>query len=195
MSDQFVEEAKARMGAIERLLKGLPGIRGYVDKELRRDADNRLREMIAGQLEEQKQSLLHVQRMLLEGKGLLWMDNVDQAVQKLQILADRVKTASYGYAGLFDPVRIGEDALNALHCFDAALVERVVDVKMGVDALRQAVEANGDIGAAVRKLTDLLAVLNTLYNKRHEAVLTPGLLEQPGYSPSDDPHGLQTPEG
>ena len=25
MSDQFVEEAKARMGAIERLLKGLPG--------------------------------------------------------------------------------------------------------------------------------------------------------------------------
>ena len=83
MSDQFVEEAKARMGAIERLLKGLPGIRGYVDKELRRDADNRLREMIAGQLEEQKQSLLHVQRMLLEGKGLLWMDNVDQAVQKL----------------------------------------------------------------------------------------------------------------
>ena len=95
MSDQYVNAAKERMGAIERLLKGLPGIRGYVDKELRRDADKRLREMIAGQLEDVKQSLYQVQRQFLEGKGLMWMDNVDNSIQKLQILIDRIKTASY----------------------------------------------------------------------------------------------------
>jgi hypothetical protein len=60
MSDQFVDAAKERMGAIERLLKGLPGIRGYVDKEMRRDADKRLRELIAQELEVQKQALLEV---------------------------------------------------------------------------------------------------------------------------------------
>ena len=54
MTERFVEQAQANMGAIERLLKGLPGIRGYVDKELRRDADKRLRDAIAGQLTEQK---------------------------------------------------------------------------------------------------------------------------------------------
>ena len=47
MSDQFVDFAKSQMGAIERLLKGLPGISGYVDKELRRDADKRVRDSIA----------------------------------------------------------------------------------------------------------------------------------------------------
>jgi hypothetical protein len=84
MSDQYVDTAKERMGTIERLLKGLPGIRGYVDKELRRDADKRLRDLIAQELEAEKQALLEVQNILLENKGLLWLDNVDQAVQKLQ---------------------------------------------------------------------------------------------------------------
>jgi hypothetical protein len=181
MSDQFVDAAKERMGAIERLLKGLPGIRGYVDKELRRDADKRLREMIAQELDVQKQALLEVQRMLLEGNGLLWLDNIDQAVQKLQILIDRIKTASYGYAGLFDPVRIREEALDALNRFDQALANRVVDVKMAISNLRKAVSENGDIGSETRKLADLLVELNNIYSKRHEAILSPGLLETPGY--------------
>jgi hypothetical protein len=182
MSDQFVDAAKERMGAIERLLKGLPGIRGYVDKEMRRDADKRLREMIAQELEVQKQALLEVQRMLLEGNGLLWLDNVDQAVQKLQILIDRIKSASYGYAGLFDPVRIREEALDALHRFDQAIANRVVDVKMAISGLRKAVGEGGDIGDATRKISDLLVELNNLYGKRHEAILSPGLLETPGYA-------------
>jgi hypothetical protein len=193
MSDQYVDRAKERMGAIERLLKGLPGIRGYVDKELRRDADKRLRELIAQQLEEQKQALFSVQRQLMEGKGLMWLDNIDSAVQKLQILIDRIKTASYGYAGLFDPVRIGEEELNALHRFDVALAERVVDVQLAVSELRTAVESSGDVGAAVRKVADLVAELNTLYNKRHEAVVSPDLLTSPGYTPDVDP-SLQPPE-
>jgi hypothetical protein len=181
MSDQFVDAAKERMGAIERLLKGLPGIRGYVDKELRRDADKRVRDLIAQELEVQKQALLEIQRTLLDGNGLLWLDNVDQAVQKLQILIDRIKTASYGYAGLFDPVRVREEALDALHRFDQAIAERAVDVKMAVDGLRKAVNENGDIGGSIRKLVDLMAELNNLYTKRHEAILSPGLLETPGY--------------
>lgn len=111
MSEQFVEQAKANMGAIERLLKGLPGISGYVNKELRRDADKRLRELIAGHITEQKQQLFALQKQLLSSGGLRWLDDVDQNIQKLQTLADRIRTASYGYAGLFDAVKIGEEQL------------------------------------------------------------------------------------
>lgn len=193
MSDQFVDDAKARMGAIERLLKGLPGIRGYVDKELRRDADKRLRELIAGQLEDERANLYAVQNMLLEGKGLMWMDNVDNAISKLQLLIDRIKTASYGYAGLFDAVRIKEDALNALHRFDVAMAERVVDVRISINALRQAVADGGDIGGQARKLIDLLADLNTLFGKRQDAVLAPDLLDNPAYRPDAD-NEMPTPD-
>lgn len=193
MSDQFVDAAKERMGAIERLLKGLPGISGYVDKELRRDADKRLRETIAGELEVSKQALFTVQQRLLEGKGLMWLDNIDRAVQKLQILIDRIRTASYGYAGLFDPVRIREEELNALYRFDAALAERAVDVRLAVQSVAAAVETEGDVAAAARKLTDLLDELNTLYNKRHEAVQSPNLLADPTYAPAAE-SGPENPD-
>jgi hypothetical protein len=181
------------MNFLERLLKGLPGISGYVDKELRRDADKRLRELIAGELEELKQSLLSVQLLLLEGKGLLWMDNVDTAVQKLQLLVDRIRTAAYGYAGLFDPVQIGAEQLNALHRFDQMIAERVADVRTAIQNLRTAVEGNGDIGQSVRQLIDLVSGLNTLYGKRHDAVLSPDLLRDPNYVRATEP-GPGNPE-
>ncbi len=132
MSDQFVEKAKDNMGTIERLLKGLPIIRGYVDKELRREADYRLRQTIAGALESEKQRMYDLQKKLLKGGGLLYMDDLDNAVTRLQKLADRVKTASYGFAGLLDAVKIQEDQLNALHRFDVGLAARTYEVQQAV---------------------------------------------------------------
>lgn len=188
MSDSFVESAKGQMGAIEGLLKGLPGISGYVDKELRRDADKRVRTMIAGQLEEQKQRLFGIQQKLLKGGGIAYLDEVDSAIQKLQILIDRIKTAGQGYAGLFDPVRIREEQLDALNRFDVALTGRVVDVQNAVQALGAAVDGQGQIGPSIQALTDLVVELGTLFNRRAEAVMAPELLSQPAYAPPADPN-------
>jgi hypothetical protein len=186
MSDRYVEEAKKNMNVLERLLKGLPGIRGYVDKELRRDADKRLRTTIANQLEEQKKNLLDLQKKLLGSGGLAWLDDLDGAITKLQLLIDRVRTASYGYAGLFDAVRIGDEQLNALHRFDVALAGRVVVVENAVKALGAAISNRENIQTLCTQLTDLVGELNTTFSKRHEAVIAPDLLTNAGYAPSVD---------
>jgi len=190
MSDQYVEAAKANMGALERLLKGLPGIRGYVDKELRRDADKRLRDLIASQLEEQKHALLDIQNKLLKGGGLAWLDDVDSVVQKLQTLIDRVKTASYGYAGLFDAVKIREAELDALNKFDVALAGRVVVVENAVKALADAVSSKQNIQALVDQLTTLMTELRTTFDKRREAVISPDLLMDATTVPNIDTRSL-----
>ncbi|NJN81217.1 MAG: hypothetical protein HC802_02295 [Caldilineaceae bacterium] len=187
MPDQYVELAKENMGALERLVKGLPGIQGYVDKNLRRDADKRLRTLIAGQLEEQKQRLFDIQQKLLKGGGLKWLDDVDGAIQKLQILIDRIKTASYGYAGLFDAVAIREEQLDALHRFDVALAGRVVMVENAVDALAAAVANKEDVGVIADQLTDIVAELNNMFNRREEAVLDTALLLDTSSVPEIDP--------
>lgn len=190
MSDQYVEAAKANMGALERLLKGIPGIRGYVDKELRRDADKRLRDLIASQLEEQKHALLEIQNKLLKGGGLAWLDDVDGVVQKLQTLIDRVKTASYGYAGLFDAVKIREAELDALNKFDVALAGRVVVVENAVKALADAVSSKQNIQALVDQLTTLMTELRTTFDKRREAVISPDLLMDAATVPNIDTRSL-----
>lgn len=176
MTNPFVDKTKADMGTIERLLKGLPIVRGYVDKELRREADYRLRQTIAGTLESEKQRVYDLQKKLLKGGGLLYMDDLDSAITRVQKLADRVKTAAYGYAGLLDAVKIQEDQLDALHRFDVGLAERTYEVQQAVDSLTSAVEQKSGIGDAIDSLTDKLSELNRLYDARHKAVEDPDAL-------------------
>ncbi len=176
MTNPFVDLAKDNMGTIERLLKGLPIVRGYVDKELRREADYRLRQTIAATLEAEKQRMYDLQKKLLKGGGLLYMDDLDSAVTRVQKLADRVKTASYGYAGLLDAVKIQEDQLDALHRFDVGLAARTYEVQTAVDALGTAVDEKSGIGNAIDSLSDKLAELNRLYDARHKAVEDPSAL-------------------
>ena len=177
MSNRFVEQAKAQMGALEELIKGLPGIRDYVDKEVRRDADHRLRQFIAAQLEEQKMRLYDLQKKLMSSGGLKWTDDVDGVVQKLQTLIDRVRSASQGYAGLFDSVRIREEQLDALHRFDVALAERVAGLKETFDGLAQAISDNKEVGAVVERASSAVTELSALFHKRDEAITNPELLK------------------
>lgn len=177
MSEQFVEQAKANMGALERLFKGLPGISGYVDKELRRDADKRLREFIATQLTEQKLQLLTIQKQLLGSGGLRWLAEIDQVIQKLQTLTDRIRTASYGYAGLFDAVKVGEAQLAALHQFDTDLATQVAAIGEAVTHLQTAVTNNETLQPTLQAITQAVVAMDTQFNHRRDAILSPELLK------------------
>ncbi len=176
MSEEFVEKAKADMGAVERLLKGLPGIEGYVNKELRRDADKRLRDLLATQLIEQKQQLFAIQKQLLSNGGLRWLDDVDQVIQKLQTLTDRIKSASQGYAGLFDAVRIREEQLAALHQFDLDLANQVAAIEQILPKLQTAVTSNESIQPILQELSQAITALDTHFSHRQDGILTPDLL-------------------
>ena len=187
MSDQFVNAAQEGMGAIEKLLKGLPGIKGYVDKELRRDADKRLRNTIAAALEEQKHALFALQTKLMKSGGLAMLDEMDSVIQKVQILIDRIKTASYGYAGLFDPVKIKAEQLNALHRFDVALAQRTAEAASGVQAIEAAIGDQGDVAQAVEELAKKITELNSLVGRRSAAIASPDLLMDTDYLPEVDP--------
>lgn len=185
MSEQFMEQAKASQSALERLFKGLPGIRDYADKELRRDADKRLREQLALQLTEQKLQLLNLQQQLLQRSGLRHLDLVNRLVQRVQTLTDRIKSASYGYAGLFDAVKIRETQLAALHRFDLGLAAQVGALADTVAAATTAVGDEPQLVAALNKLETTIAALTTYFGQRQAAVASTDLLAEAALPPLD----------
>lgn len=191
MSDQFVDSANAQMGFLERLLKGLPGISGYVDRELRRNADYRVRQLIADTLALQKQALLEIQRKLLKGGGLAVMDDVDVLVTKLQTLTDRVRTAAYGYSGLFDAVRIRKGQLDALHRFDVALMAELAQIETALTGLTSALGNNSAVESAIGQLSNAVLSVTNLFNRRDRAVESPDLLSEATYAPEIDPKILE----
>lgn len=176
MSDDFVNQAKEGRNVFERLLKGLPGIRGYTDKELRRNADYRLRQMIGDELDAQKAALLNAQNKLLHGGGLAFLDDLDVGISKLQTLADRVRTASYGYAGLFDAVRIREDELDALRRFDVALLAQVANLEAAVKALGAGLGDRAQLGAQIEQVIAAVTDLTSLFDRRERVILSPDAL-------------------
>jgi hypothetical protein len=156
--DEILERVKANRPALERWLRALPGYAGYKEKELRRDADRLLREALSRRLREAADRLLRAQRRLAD-RDLSRVEELDRLVRRLQTLADRIRTAGYGYAGFFDALRIEEAELEALYRFDAELLERAEELPKAVEALEQAVEGSADLSPALRGLEQPLQAL------------------------------------
>ncbi len=165
---QTVEESK---GGLERLISKIPGYHGYKEKENRRAADKLLREHLVDQLGEQRRRLAELQRDLLEGGGLLLVDDLDRAVTKVQKLADKIKTAGYGYAGIFDAVKVKEEELDALYEFDEDMLGHVSAIQTAIGALADAIDADGEVKAAIRNVVSAAEEANATWRDRESAIL------------------------
>lgn len=186
MSDPYVDQVKREQHVLERLIKGLPGVRGYANKELRRNADYDVRKMVADELDHCRAALYAVQEKLLKGGGLDFLDDIDAIVSSIQTLSDRVRTASYGYTGLFDPVKVREDELEALHAFDVAMLREVAGMEATIESLRAAAGDKAALPAQIESVAQAVANLTRLFDRRSHAIQDPALLLQTGYAPQPE---------
>jgi hypothetical protein len=169
-----VQSAKDEMGGLEKAIAGLPGIKGYREKEMRRDADKQVRDTLAKHLESRRRKLTSLQNDLLSSGGLDWMDDIERVVGRLQLFIDRVKTASYGYAPLFALNKVKEDDLDRLAAFDQDLYNQVGPLDEAIGKLEQAVAANEGIKEALRAVGDLVSGMNDTFGRRAEAIQNAG---------------------
>jgi hypothetical protein len=164
------EQIKGDRGRIESFLGNIPGYKGYKEKEMRREADKLLRDALARRLEEQWRRLPDIQKQLLSGGQIQWLDDIEGAIMKLQTLIDRIKTATYGYAGFFDAVRVKEDELDQLYNFDIALNEEVGKITAAIDQLNAAVTSREEISAAIGQLNTVVTAVNETFSQRKDVL-------------------------
>jgi hypothetical protein len=167
----LLNTVEAGLGGLEGLAAKIPGYKGYKQKELRREADKLLRTVMAGKLDDQRQRLSNLQNDLVSQAQIEFLDDTERAVMKLQLLIDRINTASYGYAGLFDAVKVKEEQLDALYNFDNQMLEFVDDIAADVDQVESAIVAKEGVGEAIRTLVDTVEEANRTYGHREEAIL------------------------
>lgn len=165
------EKVTEAMGGLESLVAKIPGYSGYKAKETRREADKLLREQLARSFDEQRRHLLELQKQLVSSGQIALLDDMDSAAVKLQTLIDRIRTATYGYAGFFDAVKIKEDQLDALYEFDNALVEQVGNVEAAVGRVESALTAQEGVAGAIADLTRIVRDINDLFSRRQDAIL------------------------
>lgn len=159
------------MGGLEKLTAKIPGYKGYKDKEQRREADKLLREQLALELDDQQKRMSELQIQLLNSGQIEYVDDLDRAVTKIQLLSDKVKSASYGYAGLFDAVKVKEEQLDALYEFDNRMLDYADDISVGIDVLTSAISAKEGVGEAITDLVTLCEEAGQTFGHREEAIL------------------------
>jgi hypothetical protein len=119
---------------VESVLRYIPGFRGYLEKEYRRESDELQREWLASRLERSKRALENLSRPLADSGQIDILPQIDRIRGQVDKLIGRVRGAMQGYSGFFDLVRVREDLLDRVYEHDLALIQEV-------DALGEAVEA------------------------------------------------------
>jgi len=169
--DELVEKMKSKLSGVEGFWSRLPVVRDYKEKELRREADKRVRQLLADSLSKIRSEISGLQvELLSSAQGLAQMDSFEQTIGKLQLLIDRVRTTTYGYAPLFDADKIREAELDKLIRFDRALAAEIPGLDEKVQALRQAVSEHGNIKSAVKAVAGEINRLNELFLQRKQTI-------------------------
>jgi hypothetical protein len=181
------DKMKADRNALDELVAKIPGFRGYKEREVRRDADRVLRQHVSGLLEEQRKRLNELQLQLLEGGRVDLLDDLERVGTKVQGVINRLRTAAYGYAGLFDAVKVNEEQLDALYRFDEKLLSLVGDLRDALDRLGEALDVGEDLGGALKHLKKAADGLASTVRKREEVVVGEVLPDLPAQEEAEAP--------
>jgi hypothetical protein len=165
----LLDNVKNEMSGFEKLVSKIPGYKGYKEKEQRREADKLLREHIANRMRTVKTQLDNLQTDLIGAGKIDLLDEAGSAATQLQTFIDRVRTAPYGYAGLFDAVRIKEDDLDRVYEFDAALLSYADRIEGAISRAREGLEGE-DARALILMVRDLAREANATLDERADVL-------------------------
>ena len=155
---------------IRSTLDSIPGYRGYRSLEDRRDDDRRLRETIASEISSSAATLTRAGADMVEKRQLKQVSAIERLVADTRHLGDRVRTATYGYGGLFSTRDVGANVLDQIHLFDQAFLTE----SGALQDIANRIQGASD-GPTADDMTDYqaeLVRLNTLFDARSRVVDT-----------------------
>jgi len=166
------EKAKGEMRLTERILAGLPGFRGYKEKELRRESDKIVRNHVYQRLMEARKDLKEVFQKLSDSKMHEVLTDMDRFIMRFDRVAQKINHASYGYAGFFNIVKVEESKLDKMIEFDTNMVDSAEKIVAKADAFRKEVakqkfEKTRD---HLSNLEDMLETMEETFDQRDEVV-------------------------
>lgn len=125
----------SRRPALESLLRRVPGFRGYLEKEYRRESDELQRRWLSARLTRSKRGLDDLAGSLVDAGQLDPLPACDRLRARLDKLIGRIAGEMQGYSGMFDLVQVDEALLDRVYQHDVAMMDRVEETAEAVERL------------------------------------------------------------
>jgi hypothetical protein len=159
-----LQHAQSR-GWIESILRRIPGFKGYLEKEYRRDSDALQRTWLADRLQRAKPALDAYGRTLVDAKKLDVLAQLDHFKSRLDKNISRLRGAMQGYSGFFDLVQINETSLDQVYQFDLKTMDAVETLAANIEKLSS---ATADTPSPFPALNDGLAQIEQSIDHRQD---------------------------
>ena len=124
-----------RRGIIETVLRYIPGFRGYLEKEYRRESDDLQRDWLADRLQRAKRGLDDYTRRLADAADIDAIPLCDRLRGKLDKVIGRIRGAMQGYSGFFDLGEVDETRLDQVYQHDVDMMEQVSALAERIEGL------------------------------------------------------------
>ena len=160
-------------GLLKKIQLGIPGFRGYRQKEDLRIADSLLRMQIADLLQSDVLGPLEqIRERAVNALELDLMNDIATVISAAKTAESRVRHAEQGYSGISPAYRVSDEQLNTLYGFDLSLVDGI----KGLGTLCRTALGSADTGdfglvkADLRNIRTELSELQAVFEKRIETM-------------------------
>lgn len=167
----ILNKVESENDLFKKILGKLPGFSGYFERRERRAADKLLREGIADRFDILWGRISALQRKAISEGNIDLIDDMEASALKLRQFIDRIRTASYGYAGFFDAVQVRTEELDQIYQYDLQLLTLEEEVNRAIDNVETSAGTDG-LSAAIRHLTKLSQDCIEVFEKRKEVILS-----------------------
>ena len=170
LANQIFGNVTGDQDIFKKILGKIPGFKGYMERQARRDSDKLIRDTIFNRFRELESQVSAIQRDFISHGEIAYVDDLEAAAIKLRTFADRVRTAPRGYSSLFEAVKINEEELAKLYEYDAALLDKADEVGSAIENVQASVGTDG-LKAAIRNLETVAVQCIEAYDRREEVVV------------------------
>jgi len=170
IKDQIFQKITSSMDIFKKIASKIPGFKGYVERQNRRDSDKLIRDTIYRRFRELEGRISDLQVEFINQGEIKHTDDLEKAALRLRTFADRVRTAPRGYSSLFEAVKINEAELAKLYEYDVTLLDKAEDIGRAIDNIQASIGTDG-LPAAIRNLQTLSKECIKAYDRRQEVVV------------------------
>jgi hypothetical protein len=170
---QAYNQAMNNRGFIDRLTEKLPGYRGYIDRDARQETDRVHREFVSKTIFEQKDKVTDaINDFMEEGGDLMILPKFEKITNRIDTVAQKIRSAAYGSAKLFGASAASEEELRRLHEFDMGLVDAADEIAREIDGLGSVLEDKAKLKAKIKVILKTLDRVQDHFGQREKIIIT-----------------------
>ncbi len=156
----------------KKLASKIPGFEGYIERQNRRAADKLLRETVADRFQALWTRASELQTDMVSAGMIDFLDDMERAAIQLRTFSDKIRTASYGYSGAFDAIKINEEELAQLYAFDQGFFLAADEIERALDNVEASLHDEDGLPAAIRHITSVAREATAALEHRAELIGT-----------------------